>query len=128
MKVVDTSVVIKLFFPEEGSERAKYLVANHSLAAPDLLLYEFSNYISRRSDVTYEDMGFLLKQLHKLPIEFFVLPENRFIETAQLAKKLKLSSYDASFFILAKSLKASFVTADRKFHHKIHHHGAVELL
>lgn len=128
MKVIDTSVLIKLFFPEEGSEKAKYILSHHAVVAPDLVLYEFSNYISRRADVTSEDMAFLLKQLYRLPIEFFVLPENRFIETAQLAKKLKVSSYDASFFILAKSLQAVFVTADQKFYQKVRQLGSIELL
>ncbi len=128
MKVIDTSVVIKIFFPEEGSDRARFLVQNHDVVAPDLLVYEFTNYISRRHGMTSDDVVFLLKQFYRLPIEFFVLPENRFVEVSQLAKKIKVTAYDASFLVLANSLKAPLVTADHKFYKLASRHGKMDVL
>ena len=125
MKVVDTSVVIKIFFPEEGSDRALSLIRNHSLIAPDLLLYEFSNYLALRRDITQDDVEFLIKRFYRLPFEFFVLPENRFIEVCQFAKKLKVTAYDASFLILAKSLRIPLITADHKFYKVASRYGEV---
>lgn len=113
MLVIDTSVVIKWFVPEEGSSTAKKLLTE-SLAAPDLLLYEFANYLSQQEILKSDDRRFLMQTLYKFSVEYFVLPEDAFQEVIDFSASLRITSYDASFIILAKRLNTNFITADKK--------------
>lgn len=114
MVVVDTSVAIKWFLPEKGSEAAKTLLEKEELAAPDLLLYEMTNVLSYKAALTSGDIQKLLKILFQFSIQFFVLSQERFLRVAELSRNFQISAYDASFIALAETLQADLVTADEK--------------
>lgn len=114
MIVVDTSVVLKCFFPENDSEKAKQLVEKEVLGAPDILIYEISNYLARQKQLSDDDVQIFLENLYNLQIEFFVLPEKGFQRVLKVARDCQLTSYDASFIVLAETLKTDFITADQK--------------
>lgn len=116
--IVDTSVVIKSFFPEEGWEVAQELLQTEVLGSPDLLLYEFSNYLVRHPELSNEEIRNLWAALYRSSIQFFVLTQDRLVRTTELARELGLTAYDASFIALAEGLKANLVTADQKLARK----------
>jgi predicted nucleic acid-binding protein len=86
MVVVDTSVAIKWVFPEDDSDRA-HLLLKEDLIAPDLLIYEFTNVLVCQAYLTAEDIRKHLEFLYKLPIQFFVLPQQGFERVATLCKE-----------------------------------------
>ncbi len=117
--IIDTSVAIKWFFPEEDSESAKKLLAREDLGAPDLLLYEFSNVITGKPYLSLHDIQSFMEMLYQYPIQFFVLPQKGFLRGMELARKFGLTTYDANFLALAETLNVDFVTADQKLARKV---------
>lgn len=114
MVIVDSSVAIKWYFDEEGSEEARRLLSREEVGTPDLLLYEFSNYLAHKTFLTSEEATAFLDKLYSLSLQFFLLPQKGFRRAIQLAKEFHISSYDACFLALAESLKTRFITADRR--------------
>ncbi len=128
MVVVDTSVVLKWFFLEEGSDQAKRLLRSEKILAPDLLIYEFVNILACRRQQNDQDIERCLDLLYGFDIQFFFLPQARFQRVLQLARRFDLSGYDAAFLSLAEALKADFLTADRKLVRKVRSLSFVHLL
>ncbi|MBI2339774.1 MAG: type II toxin-antitoxin system VapC family toxin [Deltaproteobacteria bacterium] len=119
MVVIDTSVALKWFLEEEGSDIALGLLAEEQFAAPDLLIYELTNGLVFKESFTLDDIADCLGKLMKFDIDFLVLTEKSMARTAELAREFHLSAYDASFIALAEYLKTDFVTADRKMAQKV---------
>lgn len=118
MVIIDTSIIIKIFFPEEQSQNAKSLITKEGLCAPDLILYEFSNYLIRQLSLQDEDLKMLINNFYTLGIELFVLPKKGFVRVIELGRKYQITSYDASFVVLAETLGLDFITADKKLFNK----------
>lgn len=114
MVVVDTSVAIKWFLPEEGSDKARALLQDEELAAPDLLFYEYANTLVFKNFLTLADVQHRLRELFATQLQFFVLTEDGFLRTAAVSREYQISAYDASFIALAEKLKLNFITADYK--------------
>jgi predicted nucleic acid-binding protein len=114
MIVVDTSVAIKWFFDESDSSPARALLKGEAVGAPDLLYYEFANYLCMKDFVTPEEARRFVDQLYALPLQVFILPQKGFRRAVELAKRFGLTAYDASFVALAEALEADLVTADAK--------------
>lgn len=119
MVLVDTSVAVKWFLEEEGSEEARDLLRREELGTLDLLLYELTNVLQLQSTLSPADIREFLTRLFQFQIQFFVLPEKSFLRVAELARKFQITSYDAGFLALAESLKTDFVTADLKLVRKV---------
>jgi predicted nucleic acid-binding protein len=119
MVIVDTSVALKWFLQEEGAESAQALLQKEILGAPDLLLYEFTNVLTCQPALKSEDVQKFLKLLYQFQIQYFVLSQDRFIRVAKLCQKFSITAYDASFIVLAESLRADFITADEKLVRKV---------
>ena len=128
MVVVDTSVVIKWFFDETGSSRARSLLKSEELGAPDLLYYEFANYLCMKDFVTGDEARRFIDQLYALPLQVFLLPQKGLRRAVELAKRFRLTSYDASFVALAEALESDFVTSDAKLVQKLKSLSFVRLL
>ena len=112
--VVDTSVTAKYFFDEEGSKIVKELFRVETLAAPDLMLYEFASVLLKQRELSEEELNRFLDLFYQLSVELFVLPQKGFRRALAMARRFGLSAYDASFIALAESLGGDFVTADKK--------------
>lgn len=125
--VFDTSVAVKWFFPENGSEKALGLKNDHlerkiSLCTRDLFLYELTSAFRNYSGVKVEEKDFLLSVLAIQSLKLTVFPLE-FEETGELfliSRKLDISIYDCSYILLAKRLKAPLYTADKKLYQKAH--------
>ncbi|HIE44430.1 MAG TPA: PIN domain-containing protein [Candidatus Omnitrophica bacterium] len=125
--VVDSSVVMKLFVEETYSENAYLLFSRMAekeppiFYVPDLIYIECSNvfikYIKRYNyPLTFAKDN--LKYLSLLPLS--PIPVHEFFDdTFELASKLNITTYDASYLVLAERLNCPFITADKKLLDKV---------
>lgn len=120
MVVVDTSVAIKWFLPENGSIEAKSLLRHDILAAPDMLIYELTNVLHCKKQLTDSDIQTLLADFMNFDIQLFALPSHKFSRVAELSRKFDISCYDASFIAMAELLETDMVTADHRLLRKVH--------
>lgn len=119
MVVVDTSVALKWFFPEEGSEAAKSLLRNEIAAAPDMLLYELTNVLQWKQFLSKEDARRLIADFMGCDVQMFAIPSHKFNRVVDLAQEFDITTYDASFIAMAELLETEMVTADRKLLNKV---------
>lgn len=115
--VVDASVAVKWFVPQDHSERALALRnAGHQLIAPDLIHAEFANamwkYV-RANQLSADEAFEVLKNFQQTPLDIFqtapILPA-----ALHLAVASGSSVYDALYVALAAAHKCRLITADRK--------------
>jgi predicted nucleic acid-binding protein len=114
--VVDASVAVKWFLPEEYEDAARTLLRfQHRRLAPDLILAEVGNALLRRRRTgeiserrIVDGVGLLYRLTHLLPIEPLVLP------AVDIATKTGASVYNALYLALSIREDVPVVTADRQ--------------
>jgi len=116
--VVDASLVMKWFVPEERSEFArKWLEAKHDYFAPDLLFPETGNVIwkkVRRGELSADEGRRLAKDLSAIAVE--AVPMRALLQDAlAVALGAGITVYDATYLTLAMRLETQVVTADDRF-------------
>jgi predicted nucleic acid-binding protein len=117
--VIDASVVVKLFVPEEFSPEASSVLGDaYELHAPDLLVAEFGNALWKkvqRGSLTPVQASGIADSLAILPVQFHpsapLLPK-----AVTIAVGRNVTVYDALYLALAENLRAPFVTADHRLH------------
>jgi predicted nucleic acid-binding protein len=115
--VIDASIIAGLAFGEAPD--AKISLAIDELAvrealAPTLFFFEVRNALAvgeRRGRTTPEGSADFLRRLASLPIRFAPLPADDLLMT--LARKRKLTVYDAAYLELAKREALPLATLDR---------------
>lgn len=117
--VVDASVVLKWFVPEDQSHDAAALLAGDTeFIAPDLLLAETANAVwkkARRGEIPAALAQRLVDDIVKLPID--AVPGRALASDAHaLARRADITVYDAMYVALAVRARTRLVTADRKLH------------
>lgn len=132
--VLDTSVVVKWFLDEPGSDRAEpylqSLAADGEVVAPSSLLYEVAStlWVRRRDSLDRQLASAMLDHLLSLPIRY-VPGEDLVAAALAIAFDLDLSPYDGVFVALAEKLDCKLVTADRTLWKRAHEEfPRVELL
>lgn len=131
--VLDSSVIVKWFCQEEGTELALKFREGHvsgyaNIAFPDLVIYEIANALRYNQKITEEDARNSVNSLIDLGMEIIV-PTKKVTESAiSLAFEYDITVYDAYFVALAKELGFKFVTADENFYKKIKELKFVNLL
>ena len=115
--VVDASVVIKWFVPENGTEAAlRLLDSGHHFVAPDLLFAEVANSIWKktlRGELTTSDSHQLAVDLERIAIE--TIPCRELATDAHaLALITSRSVYDSMYVALAIRLETRLITADER--------------
>jgi predicted nucleic acid-binding protein len=134
MIVLDASVVLKwLFDDEDGAEPAARLkgahVAGHEVVAvPDLLFYEIGNVLATKTRLSEEAVEEAFSLLWEFSLERFDLGLEEFQGSLAMARKYKITLYDAAYVELSRRLKCTFVTADKKLYEKVKSIKTVELL
>lgn len=116
--IVDASVAVKWLVPESLSDvAASVLEGPWRLCAPDLLFAEVGNVLwkkTRRCELTRAESAEALDTLLKVPFEIFPLAP--LVPPAfELAASTGSTVYDCTYLVLAASLRAQLVTADRRF-------------
>lgn len=131
--ILDASVVLKWFLEEEQAEKAlayrqSHLSGEICLVATPLLAFEVSNALCTKSGVGREMLLSALEVFYLTGIEEYPFDGRLARETVVLARKYKVSVYDASYVALARFLGCQFVTADEKLYRRIKDFRFVELL
>lgn len=119
MVVVDSSVALKWFLAEEGSDRAESLLRREVLAAPDMLLYEITNVLRWRRDLNANDRKLLFRTFLDYDVQMFVIPSHKFDRVVDLSQEFDITTYDACFIAMAEVLETELVTADQKLLKKV---------
>ena len=125
--IVDASVLLCAFFPDEAQAQAQSLVREHvagriQLKAPSLLPYELSNAIwqaERRGRVSRSQADEILQAFIGLDIE--IIPQT-LGEMLPQARRFNCSAYDASYLALAEARQESFITTDERLYAAVHAH------
>ena len=125
--IVDASVVLSAFFPDEDQVQAQALIREHvigrvELVAPTLLLYEVTNAVvqaQRRGRISDEQAGNVLTSFEGLRI---ALRPVTWQQILPLALRFDRSAYDAAYLALAEMTEQPLVTGDRRLYNAVHEH------
>jgi predicted nucleic acid-binding protein len=115
--VIDASIVAGLAFGEAPSPKIAFAIDQLALTeavAPVLFFFEVRNALvvnERRGRTTPEGSADFLRRLTGLPIRLAPLPDDG--ELMALARKRKLTVYDAAYLELAKREGLPLATVDR---------------
>jgi predicted nucleic acid-binding protein len=125
--IVDASVILSAFFPDEDQAQAQALVREHvmgrmALVAPTLLLYKVTNAVAqarRRGRASDEQAGNVLASFEGLAI---ALRPVTWQQILPLAVPFERSAYDAAYLALAEMTEQPLITADRRLYNAVHEH------
>lgn len=122
--VIDASIAVKWFIPESDSSDALSIRNAHrnqviSLFAPDLLTYELANALRYRSSMTISDLKGAIESLFDLDLALIGPTAKSVSRATSLARTLDLTTYDATYLMLAQELDCQVVTSDKPFHDKV---------
>jgi len=120
--VVDNSVILPLFLPDEDSEAAEEILCQVGegidLVVPGFWILEFGNALlvcSRRERITPEQLARAQRMASRLPLTITAFPTTADIEAVHtLARSHELSFYDASYLALAIHREGSLATKDAR--------------
>jgi predicted nucleic acid-binding protein len=120
--VLDTSVVVKWFLDEEGSEAARFLQTQEiEISAPHFLLVEVANVLwkhVRKGKLEAVTGSRILVALGEVPIQWHE-DSGLFLEAYRLANQTGRTVYDCLYLTLARAAGCPLITADRKFYDSI---------
>lgn len=117
-RVLDTSVLVKWFFNEEGTDRAEALLTellagSARIQIPSLLYYELANVIWTRRTPSFREQQarMVWAELESFPL--WVTDWSELLpEALTFAMQHDVTVYDAAFVVLARRLGSDFITAD----------------
>jgi predicted nucleic acid-binding protein len=120
--VIDASVAVKWFLPEEDSDAARALLrAGHELLAPELLYAEAGSVFRKRAlrgEFDEASGSNMLAWLMEIRID--VRPHKPLAESAwRISTQYGQSFYDSLYLALALGSDARLVTADQRFYNAI---------
>jgi predicted nucleic acid-binding protein len=110
--VVDASAVGALLFGEPSAERVATALEGKDLAAPTLLPYEIASICAKKIAAHPGEERIHLEALELFPrlnVALHVVPP---AEAVSIARRRKLTTYDASYLWLAAEMGADLVTLD----------------
>ena len=125
--IVDASVILRAFFPDEEQAQAQALIRDHvighvHLVAPTLLLYEVTNaavQATRRGRITGEQAEDILTSFEGLGIALEPVPWRQIFS---LARRFDRSAYDAAYLALAEATDQPLITGDLRMYNAVHEH------
>ena len=119
INVIDSSVAVKWYAAETGSDRAVGLIGR-PLVAPDLIRPEVANALWkkwRRGEIVHAQA---IGALPHLSQALTLLPSEGFAEMAlDLALSLGHPVYDCFFLAIAQTLDFPLITADKRFRERL---------
>lgn len=127
MVVVDSSVVIKWFLPEDDSTIAETIEAQLEkgeviLLAPELLLAEVANILwKKRSQLSEEEATRIIDSVISTGI-WIVGIEPLIGEAYRIARQFNRTVYDSMYIALARERDCDFVTADERLFNAVSSH------
>jgi predicted nucleic acid-binding protein len=117
--VVDASVAVKWYVPEDHSTDAERLLdQSHDLHAPELIVPEFGNILWKKQakgELTKPKALEIARAFTRIPLTTY--PAASLLESALIgAMESGQTVYDWTYLALAIALDCTMVTADKKFH------------
>ena len=117
--VLDSSVIAKLFFKEEGSDEAIKLMElgdalDIKFLASDLVIYEVGNTIWKNLRRKTKNGGRYIKLLFLLNIDFIRVDDGLASEALKQAQNMNITYYDGVHIALSKKKQATLVTQDEE--------------
>jgi predicted nucleic acid-binding protein len=112
-KVVDTSALAAIVFAEPRAREAEDMLKESKLFAPSLIRFEMAHICVKKMRERPKDGDLIFGQFElsqRMPIQFVQVNHT---EVALLARKSKLSAYDASYLWLAREMNIPLVTLDK---------------
>lgn len=115
--VVDTSVAVKWFIREKGTEKALQILDQlTSFYAPEIFFVEIDSALSkkvRRRELSIKDAFEKRQKFRRLPVK--LIPYKEIEEFAfRLATEFSITLYDATYLATAIDNEATLYTADRR--------------
>lgn len=125
--IVDASVILRAFFPDEAQPQAQSIVRDHiagriHLVAPALLPYELGSAVwqaERRGRITRAQADEIIQAMSGLDIE--ILPQSWW-EMLPLARRFNSTVYDAAYLTLAQDTGKPLITGDLHLYNAVHSH------
>jgi predicted nucleic acid-binding protein len=122
--IIDASVVLRAFFPDEEQAQAQALIRDHvsgrvRLAAPTLIMYEVTNAVVqaiRRGRLSDEDGEAILVAFEGLGIETEPVAWRQILP---LAHRFDRSAYDAAYLALAEARDEPLITGDLRLYNAV---------
>lgn len=114
IKVVDASALGALVFGEPAAEKIAAILDKSPLVAPSLLWYELASICLKKIQSDLQRAGLILEAFRladRLDIEMLAIDHT---EVIRLARKMNLTTYDASYLWLSKHLDGELVTLDQR--------------
>ena len=121
--ILDTSVILKWFVDESGSDNARSYLQDFAegkcqILLPTLLFYELGNACLYNS-IPVDEIGGIMELLQTFSFDIEDIGKTAFRKIYQNASEYNLSFYDASYVTLMQRHDCEMVTADRKLFNKI---------
>lgn len=113
-KVCDASAIAAILFGEPGFEGVAARLEGHLLVAPSLLPYELANIGIKKARRHTAEAKLLAEFLDYFKAMDVHLHDVRAQNAFELARKMGLSGYDASYLWLARELDIELVTLDKQ--------------
>lgn len=134
--VVDTNVILKLFFQENDTDKAVFLFQQMEsgtihIIVPDLLPVEFVNilWVKLKQGVNAQDCRTILARFLDLVRKMDVVASIALLgEILDASIEHNHPAYDMAFLVLADRLRIPFITADESLCRKISPHSRTPLL
>jgi len=125
--IVDASVLLHAFLPDETQPNALAVVRDHVLGrlhlkAPALLPYELSNAVwqaERRGRITRSQADRIIQSFSRLDIEIISQDWGVMLP---LARQFDRSAYDAAYLTLAQETGQPLLTGDLRLYNAVHPH------
>jgi predicted nucleic acid-binding protein len=124
--IVDASVVLQAFFPDELQPKAQAIICDHvagavELKCPTLLVYEVTNaslQAVRRGRVTAENARRVLTAIEGFEIAALPVAWSQML---RMSLRFERSGYDGAYLALADQLGEPLVTGDRRLYNAVRH-------
>lgn len=122
--IVDASIILSAFFPDETQPQAQRLVRDHvagrlHMMAPSLLPYELANAIwlaERRGRINHSQADQILQTIDGLDIEIL---EVGWAELMPFARQYQRTAYDATYLALAHTQQQPLITGDLRLYNAV---------
>jgi len=123
--IVDASVLLSAFFPDEAQVQAQAVLRQHAagrerLKAPTLIVYEVTNAVwqaERRRRISSARADEILHATAGLNVELLPL---QWGESLPLTRRFARSAYDAAYLALAERQGEPLITADERLYNAVH--------
>ena len=122
-RILDTSVVLKWFVDEKGSDTARgylqdFIEGKSQILFPTLMFYELGNACLQNS-IPVGEIGKIMELLQKFKFEIEDIGYTAFRKIYQNASDYDITFYDASYVTLMQKYDCELVTADKVLYNKL---------